>query len=135
MRRVTGSAAPALEPPSSRGRLVRLAAIGTAGGLFSGLFGVGGGAVMVPLLLLWLGYEERAAAATSLGAIAVIAAFAAATQGLYGNVDVLAGVVVGLPAVGGVLLGTWLQQRVPSDTIALAFAVLLVIGAIQLAVS
>lgn len=138
---MTGSTAPASpsgppgRPGSPRGRIVRLAAIGTAGGLFSGLFGVGGGTVMVPLLLLWLGYEERAAAATSLGAIAVIAAFAAATQGVYGNVDVLAGVLVGVPAVGGVLLGTWLQQRVPSDTIALAFAVLLVIGAIQLAVS
>lgn len=116
-------------------RFFKLAAIGTVGGLFSGLFGVGGGAVMVPLLLLWLGYEERAAAATSLGAIGLIAAFAAAGQGLYGNVDVVAGVLVGLPAVGGVLLGTWLQQRVPADAIAFAFAALLVGGAIWLAVA
>jgi uncharacterized protein len=107
-------------------RTLKLAAIGTAGGLFSGLFGVGGGAVMVPLLLLWLGYGEREAAATSLGAIALVAAFAAATHGIYGNVDVAAGVLVGVPAVGGVLLGTWLQQRIPADAIALAFAVLLV---------
>lgn len=106
-------------------RTLKLAAIGTAGGLFSGLFGVGGGAVMVPLLLLWLGYAEREAAATSLGAIALVAAFGAATQGIYGNVDVAAGVLVGVPAVGGVLLGTWLQQRIPADAIALAFAVLL----------
>ena len=120
---------------SGRERLLRLAVIGTAGGLFSGLFGVGGGTVMVPLLMLWLGYEARAAAATSLGAIVLVAGFAVATQGLYGNVDVVAGVLVGIPAVGGVLLGTWLQQRLPSDTIAFAFAVLLVAGAIQLAVS
>jgi len=120
---------------SGRERLLRLAVIGTAGGLFSGLFGVGGGTVMVPLLMLWLGYEARAAAATSLGAIVLVAGFAVATQGLYGNVDGVAGVLVGIPAVGGVLLGTWLQQRLPSDTIAFAFAVLLVAGAIQLAVS
>jgi uncharacterized membrane protein YfcA len=120
---------------SGRERLLRLAVIGTAGGLFSGLFGVGGGTVMVPLLMLWLGYEARAAAATSLGAIVLVAGFAVATQGLYGNVDVVAGVLVGIPAVGGVVLGTWLQQRLPSDTIAFAFAVLLVAGAIQLAVS
>lgn len=113
-------------------RTLKLAAVGTAGGLFSGLFGVGGGAVMVPLLLLWLGYGERQAAATSLGAIALVAAFAAATQGLYGNVDVLDGVLVGVPAVGGVLFGTWLQQRVPADTICFAFAVLLVAAAVQL---
>ena len=116
-------------------RTLKLAAIGTAGGLFSGLFGVGGGAVVVPLLLLWLAYPEREAAATSLAAIVAIAAFAAAAQGLYGNVDVGAGLLVGVPAVGGVVLGTWLQQRVPADAIALAFAVLLVVAAVQLAVS
>lgn len=116
-------------------RTLKLAAIGTAGGLFSGLFGVGGGAVIVPLLLLWLAYPEREAAATSLGAIAVIAAFASIAQGLYGNVDVTAGLLVGIPAIGGVVAGTWLQQRVPADTIALAFSVLLVAAAIQLALS
>lgn len=120
---------------SGRERVARLAAIGSAGGLFSGLFGVGGGTVMVPLLLLWMGYEARAAAATSLGAIALTAAFAAGTQGLYGNVDVVAGLLVGIPAVGGVLLGTWLQQRLPSDVIAFAFAALLVVAAVQLAVA
>jgi uncharacterized protein len=118
-----------------RSRTLTLAAIGTAGGLFSGLFGVGGGAVMVPLLLLWLGYEERPAAATSLGAIAVVAAFAAAAQGIYGNVDVADALLVGIPAVGGVLLGTWLQQRVPADAIAFAFALVLAAAAVQLAVS
>ena len=116
-------------------RKLTLAAIGTAAGLFSGLFGVGGGAVMVPLLLLWLHYEERSAAATSLGAIAIVSAFAAGVQALYGNVDVGDALLVGIPAVGGVLLGTWLQQRVPADTIAFAFALLLVAAAIQLAVS
>jgi uncharacterized protein len=120
---------------SGRERLLRLAAIGTAGGLFSGLFGVGGGTVMVPLLMLWLGYEARAAAATSLGAIVLVAGYAVATQGLYGNVDVAAGLLVGVPAIGGVIAGTWLQQRLPSDVICFAFAVLLVGGAIQLAVS
>ncbi|HEX4806209.1 MAG TPA: sulfite exporter TauE/SafE family protein [Conexibacter sp.] len=120
---------------AARHRTPALAAIGTAGGLFSGLFGVGGGAVMVPLLLLWLAYEEREAAATSLGAIAIVSAFAAAAQGIYGNVRLLDALLVGIPAVGGVLFGTWLQQRVPADAIAFAFAVLLVAAAIQLAVS
>ncbi|HEX7610406.1 MAG TPA: sulfite exporter TauE/SafE family protein, partial [Solirubrobacteraceae bacterium] len=61
----------------SRGRPLRLMLIGTLAGLFSGLFGVGGGSVIVPLLVLWLGYEEHAATATSLAAIVFIAAFAA----------------------------------------------------------
>jgi uncharacterized membrane protein YfcA len=116
------------------GRTPKLAAVGTAGGLFSGLFGVGGGAVMVPLLLLWLGYEERRATATSLAAIAVIAAAAAASQGAYGNVHVAEGLLVGVPAVGGVLAGTWLQQRVEGRTVTRLFALVLVATAVLLVV-
>ena len=115
-------------------RILVLAAIGTAGGLLSGLFGVGGGVIIVPLLVLWLGYGEREAAGTSLGAIAIVAAVAAGVQGLYGNVQVQEGLLVGIPAVGGVLLGTWLQQRVPTRTLSLAFAGLLVLVAIDLLV-
>ena len=118
----------------SLSRSLKLMAIGTAAGLFSGLFGVGGGSVIVPLLVLWLGYEERAATATSLAAIIFIAGFAAATQGLYGNVNVLDALLVGIPAVGGVLLGTWLQQRVPNRAISLMFAVVLVASAVELVV-
>jgi uncharacterized membrane protein YfcA len=87
---------------------------------------------MVPLLLLWLGYREREAAATSLGAIAIVAAVAVVAQAFYGNVHVPEGMLVGIPAVGGVLLGTWVQQRVPSDTIAFAFALLLLVAAVRL---
>jgi uncharacterized membrane protein YfcA len=115
-------------------RVPVLMAIGTAGGLFSGLFGVGGGVIIVPLLVLWLGYGEREAAGTSLGAIAIVAAAAAAVQGLYGNVQVSEGLLVGVPAVGGVLLGTWLQQRVPVRALSLAFAALLVFVAVELLV-
>ncbi len=107
-------------------------AIGTAAGLFSGLFGVGGGSVIVPLLVLWRGYEERSATATSLAAIIFIAAFAAATQGLYGNVHVLDALLVGIPAVGGVLFGTWLQQRVDNRSLSLLFAAVLVASAVEL---
>ena len=57
----------------SRGRLTQLAATGLAAGLFSGLFGVGGGVVAVPLLILWLGYGEREATGTSLLMITVTA--------------------------------------------------------------
>ncbi len=113
-------------------RSAKLAAIGTLAGLFSGLFGVGGGSVIVPLLVLWLGYEERGATATSLAAIVFIATFAAAVQGLYGNVDLLDAALVGVPAVGGVLIGAWLQQRLPARSISLLFAAVLVASAVEL---
>lgn len=113
-------------------RTLKLAAIGTAAGVFSGLFGVGGGSVIVPLLVLWLGYDERAATATSLAAIVLVAAFAAATQGLYGNVHVLDAVLVGVPAVAGVLIGTWLHRRLANRAISLLFAAVLVASAAEL---
>lgn len=113
-------------------RALKLAAIGTAAGVFSGLFGVGGGTVMVPLLVLWLGYGPREATGTSLAAIVLIAGFAAATQGAYGNVHVRDAILVGVPAVGGVLIGTWLQQRLPTRSISLLFAAVLVASAVEL---
>ena len=116
----------------SLGRTARLMAIGTLAGLFSGLFGVGGGSVIVPLLVLWLGYDERAATATSLAAIVFIAGFAAATQGLYGNVNASDALLIGVPAVAGVLLGARLQQRLHARAIALLFALVLVASAVEL---
>jgi uncharacterized membrane protein YfcA len=113
-------------------RTLQLAAIGTAAGVFCGLFGVGGGVVIVPLLVLWLGYGEREATGTSLAAIVVMAAVAAAVQALYGNVRAGYGLAIGVPAVGGVLAGTWLQQRIPTRWITLGFAALLVGVALEL---
>jgi uncharacterized membrane protein YfcA len=111
---------------------LRLAVIGTGAGLFSGLFGVGGGTVIVPLLVLWLGYGTREATGTSLGAIVLIAAAAMLTQGAYGNLHVDDGLLVGVPAVGGVLVGTSLQQRVDPRAVSLLFAALMVATAISL---
>jgi len=119
-------------PGMPAGRTLRLALTGTLAGLFSGLFGVGGGIVMVPLLVLWLEVDVRTAAGTSLVAIVVVAGAAVVAQGLYGNVHVDDGLLVGMPAIGGVLAGTWLQQRVPRRGIALTFAALLVATAVAL---
>jgi uncharacterized membrane protein YfcA len=108
---------------------VRLAAIATAAGAFSGLFGVGGGAIIVPLLVLWLGYGQREATGTSLAAIAVIGALAAAVHAAYGNVDLWNGLLVAAPAIAGVLAGTALQQRISERAVAAGFVALLVVSA------
>lgn len=116
----------------SENRTIRLAVIGVLAGAFSGLFGVGGGLVMVPLLLFWLGYGEREATATSLCAIVFIAALAAAGQGLYGNVDLKHAGLLAAPAMAGVGLGVALQQRLPERAVSVAFALLLGVVAIEL---
>ncbi len=103
--------------------------IATAAGAFSGLFGVGGGTIIVPLLILWLGYGEREATGTSLAAIVLIGAFAAGTHGLYGNVDVAKAVLIAVPAVAGTLAGTALQQRISPRAVSAGFAAFLVVSA------
>ena len=113
-------------------RVLKLAVIGASAGAFSALFGVGGGVVIVPLLIFWLGYGERQATATSLCAIVVIGAFAAGGQALYGNVDAGHAALLGGPAILGVALGVGLQQRVSERAVSLMFAALLCVVAVQL---
>ena len=86
----------------------------------------------MPLLIFWFAYGERAATATSLAAIAVIALFAAVAQGVEGNVDVGEAALIAVPAVGGVVVGTAVQQRLPERAVSLLFAGLLVVVAIEL---
>ena len=75
--------------------------MGTVAGAFSGLFGVGGGTVIVPMLIAFFAYGERLATGTSLAAIIVIALLAAGMQGgIYGNVDVETGLILVGPALG-----------------------------------
>lgn len=113
--------------------LLRLAAIGTAAGAFSGLFGVGGGTIIVPLLILWFGYGERLATGTSLAAIILIGLIGAIAQGgIYGNVHVGTALWLSVPAVLGVVLGTAVQQRISQRAVSLLFAALLVAIAIHL---
>jgi uncharacterized membrane protein YfcA len=110
-------------------RQLRLAAIATAAGAFSGLFGVGGGTIIVPLLVLWLGYGQKEATGTSLAAIIVIGVLAAAAQAVYGNVDLWKGLLIAVPAIAGVVTGTAIQQRISERAVALAFVVLLLASA------
>lgn len=110
-------------------RTPQLAVVGTAAGLLSGLFGVGGGIVIVPLLVLWMGFGEREATGTSLVAIGIMAAAGTGLQAAYGNVHPDDGLLVGVPALAGVVAGTALQQRLPQERLSLIFAGLLLVVA------
>jgi uncharacterized membrane protein YfcA len=116
--------------------LLKLAAIGTVAGIFSGLFGVGGGTIIVPLLIFWFGYGERLATGTSLAAIVIIGLVGAIAQGgVYGNVHVATGLLLSIPAAVGVVLGTAIQQRIPQRAVSYLFALLLVAMAVGLILS
>jgi uncharacterized membrane protein YfcA len=104
----------------------RIVLIGSTGGLFSGLLGVGGGVVIVPLLILMLDYEPSTATGTSLVAIVIIATVGTVVHIVYGNVRYAEGLLIGFPALGGVLFGTWLQQRVSSFSLTISFCAVLI---------
>ena len=114
------------------GRLAKLTAIGIAAGAFSGLFGVGGGTVIVPMLIFWLAYGEREATGTSLAAIVLIGTYGTVAQVLYGNVNPGLAALVGIPALAGVVAGAAVQQRIPERAVSLLFAALLVATAAEL---
>ena len=105
--------------------MLKLVGIGVVSGFFGALFGVGGGILIVPLLVLVLAFDQRRASATSLAAIIISAIVGAATYALHGEVKPGAAALVGIPAVAGVLIGTALQQRIPVQRLTIGFAIVL----------
>jgi uncharacterized membrane protein YfcA len=96
------------------------------------LFGVGGGVVMVPLLILLLAYDARVATATSLAAIVLTATAGAAAHGALGNVHWSTALLIGIPAMAGVALGVALKERISARSLTYGFAALLVAVAVRM---
>jgi uncharacterized membrane protein YfcA len=114
-----------------RGRLDRrFAAIGGAGGLLSGLLGVGGGIVMVPLLVLRGGYRQREAHAMSLGAIIPISLASVVTYGVAGEVRVGYAIALAAGSVFGARVGAGLLARIHERPLKIVFGLFL--GAVSI---
>jgi hypothetical protein len=110
----------------------RLILIGLVAGFFSALFGVGGGILIVPLLVLLAAYPERSAMATSLAAIGLTALAGTVAYTIHGELHPELAALVGVPAMGGAVVGATLQQRLANRTLAIAFAALLLVVAVFL---
>jgi uncharacterized membrane protein YfcA len=105
---------------------VRLVLIGLVAGFFSALFGVGGGIVIVPLLLLLCAWDARWATATSLAAIGITALSGVVAYCFNGEFRPGYAALVGVPAAVGALGGASLQQRIHVRTVEVLFAAFLV---------
>lgn len=116
-------------PSAREGRAV---AIGVAGGLSSGLLGIGGGIVIVPLLVLLLAMPQRRAHAASLAAIAPIALVAAAVYGARGEIWWPATFVIAAGSIVGAPIGVKILRRAPERALKLAFAVLALAAGIRM---
>jgi uncharacterized membrane protein YfcA len=108
-------------------------ALGLAGGVLAGLFGVGGGIVFVPALTLGLGLAQLTAEATSLAAIIPVVAVGSYRQHRSGLVDWRSAGIIGLCSLVGVLAGAEIALRLPEHTLRRGFAAFLVLAAAQMA--
>jgi uncharacterized membrane protein YfcA len=123
------------ETSSPPGRLDRrLVTIGGAGGLLSGLLGVGGGLVMVPLLVFWAGYRQRDAHAMSLGAIIPISLASVITFGVAGQVRVGYAIALTVGSVVGARVGVGLLARIDERRLKIVFGLFLAAASIVLVV-
>ena len=112
-----------------------LAGIGLGAGLLSGLFGVGGGIVMVPALVLLAGMTQQRASASSLAAIVPIAAVGAFIFGGADSVDLSAAGILIVGSLIGVQVGARLMARIGDDRLRIAFAILMIAIALTMLVS
>ena len=119
-------------PQSPSPALSRVILVGVAGGLLSGLFGVGGGIVMVPLFALWLGLEQRRAITTSLIAIIPIAIAGMLGYASGSAVNWQAGFGLAIGGVIGGQLGVWLLPKVPVPLLQGVFTLILLYSAYRL---
>jgi uncharacterized membrane protein YfcA len=110
---------------------VALMLVGLGAGLIAGLFGVGGGIMFVPALVLFAGLTQLEAEATSLLAIVPVAPMGAWRQHRYGNLRLRAGLLIGAIAIAGSVAGVLIANVVPERGLELGFAALLLFTAVQ----
>ena len=113
--------------------MIEAVLIGAVAGVFAGLLGVGGGALFVPALTLFLGLGQVDAEATSLLAIVPVALVGAWRQHGYGNVRLGDGVTLGVLAIAGAVGGVVIANAVPERALEVGFGLLVLFVAAQLA--
>lgn len=133
------AAAPAVAPAEAasdfkptRTHLLIGAGIGLAAGLASGYVGVGGGFIMVPLMLSLIGIPMKKASGTSLIAVMILAVPGVIEQGMLGNIDYLAGIMVAIGSIPGAIIGARLVRKVPERILRFIFGGFLIVAAVLL---
>ncbi len=117
-----------------QGNLLPIVGIGVVSGLFAAMFGIGGGVVIVPLLMLVAKMPPRMAAATSLAALILTSLIGVVRYAGTDHVDWLGAALIGVPAVVGVLIGIRIQRRLPADWLVLGFGVFVIAIGLRLVI-
>jgi len=107
--------------------------IGTLGGVASGLFGVGGGIVIVPALIYWAGFSQHMATGTSLAVLLPPIGLAAVFEYYrHGNVDIRAAVILAAMMFVGAWFGAYLANHISGPHLRLMFGIFICILGIYL---
>ena len=107
--------------------------IGLFAGILSGLVGVGGGLIIVPALIFFLGFNQHQAQGTSLGLLLLpVGILAVINYYNKGNVDVKIVAIMSIAFIAGGWLGSKLALRLPQDTVKKIFAIFLFYSAFKL---
>jgi uncharacterized membrane protein YfcA len=109
----------------------QLVLIGVAAGVLGGGLGVGGGIILVPLLV-WVGFDQHRAHATSLAAIVLIAVAGATSFAVSGEIDLGLGITIGIGGILGSVIGASVMHRVSARSLTIVFAVVLLVAGIRL---
>ena len=121
-----------LQPRPSSQRILSILLVGVGAGFLSGMFGVGGGILLVPGLVLFVKLDQRLAHGTSLAAVLPISASSLVSYWMHDNVDWRVAVCLAVGALAGAIIGTRLLEVLPHRTLAIAFSGLLAVTAIRL---
>jgi uncharacterized protein len=119
-------------PAVTSSNLAAILGVGILAGFLAGLFGVGGGILIVPGLVIAAGMDQRLAHGTSLAAVVPISVASVVTYAAHGNVDWTAALWLSIGAVAGAVIGTKLLHVLPHRTLALLFAIVLIASAVRL---
>ncbi|GMA98533.1 sulfite exporter TauE/SafE family protein [Pelosinus sp. IPA-1] len=106
--------------------------IGLLGGLAGGLVGIGGGIIMVPLMLYYLGFSQHAANATSLAAIVPISVIGASIYGFYGNMELTLAGLFAIGGIAGAYLGSALMPHVKPKILQRMLAIVVIAASIRM---
>lgn len=113
------------------GRAAALLGVGLGAGFLSGLFGIGGGIIIVPLLV-FIGYDIKKSSAISLGAVLVISLTGVVSYASFGQVDWMLAALLAVGSVVGAQLGSRVLGRLPAKTIQIFFSIFLLVVAVSL---
>lgn len=109
-------------------------ALGLIAGAIGGLFGIGGGVIVVPGLVLWLKFDQYKASGTSVATIVASAGAALLTFSTDGSVDWRAAAIIAIGAVAGAAIGARILHLIPAHLLRRVFSAVLVVVAARMVI-